>query len=135
MNKDIYQQVIEVSFLNAHAGIGEDKVENSAAYQQSCIYGPEGEGRKGLGYSLNFPSTEDCKLRPQHLVRDVAVNALLSLTDSELLDKADLCDVEFDELENQLALRAACLGWTGDPMRQPLETIAAIVRVILSKRS
>lgn len=102
MNQDIYQQVREVSFLNAHARIGEDKVENSAIYQQSCINGP------------------------------LVINALLALTDSELLEKADLCDAEFDELENQLALRAACLGWTGDPMRQPLETIAAIVRVILS---
>lgn len=62
------------------------------------------------------------------------MNALLSLSDAELIEAADLTDAEFDELENQLALRAACLGWTGDPMRQPLETVAAIVRGIISKR-
>ena len=51
--------------------------------------------------------------------------SLLALTDAELIESADLTDAEFDELENQLAIRAACLGWTGDPMRQPLETVAA----------
>lgn len=45
-----------------------------------------------------------------------------------------LSKAEFDELENQLALRAACLGWSGDPMRQPLEVVAGIVRGILRKR-
>jgi|JI7StandDraft_1071085.scaffolds.fasta_scaffold556063_2 hypothetical protein len=54
------------------------------------------------------------------------MSTLLALSDAELIELADLTDAEFDELENQLALRAACLGWTGDPMRQPLETIAAI---------
>ena len=50
------------------------------------------------------------------------MSTLLALSDAELIELADLTDAEFDELENQLALRAACLGWTGDPMRQPLET-------------
>lgn len=62
------------------------------------------------------------------------MNALLALSDAELIEAADLTDAEFDELEHQLALRAACLGWTGDPMRQPLETVAAIVRGIITKR-
>lgn len=63
------------------------------------------------------------------------MNALLSLSDAELIELADLTDAEFDELENQLALRAAALGWTGDPMRQPLATVAAIVRGIITRRS
>lgn len=63
------------------------------------------------------------------------MNALLSLSDAALMEQAELRDSEFDELENLLALRAACLGWTGDPMRQPLETVAAIVRGILSRRA
>lgn len=63
------------------------------------------------------------------------MTALLSLSDAALMEEADLSDAEFDELENQLALRAACLGWTGDSMRQPLETVAAIVRGILSRRA
>lgn len=62
------------------------------------------------------------------------MNALLALTDAELIEAADLTDAEFDELENQLAIRAACLGWTGDPMRQPIEAVAAIVRGIITKR-
>jgi hypothetical protein len=60
--------------------------------------------------------------------------ALLALSDAELIETADLTEPEFDELENQLAIRAACLGWTGDPMRQPLETVAATVRGIISRR-
>lgn len=62
------------------------------------------------------------------------MNALLSVSDTELMESADFTDAEFDELENQLAIRAACLGWTGDPMRQPLETVAAIVRGIVATR-
>ena len=54
--------------------------------------------------------------------------AMLALSDAQLMEAADLTDPEFDELENQLALRAACLGWSGEPMRQPLETVASIVR-------
>ena len=61
-------------------------------------------------------------------------SSLLALSDAELIESADLTDAEFDELENQLAIRAACLGWTGDPMRQPLEIVAATVRGIISKR-
>ena len=61
--------------------------------------------------------------------------ALLALSDAMLIESADLTDAEFDELENQLALRAACMGWTGDPIRQPLESVAAIVRGIISRRS
>lgn len=63
------------------------------------------------------------------------MNALLQLPDAALLDQAELSEAEFDELENQLAIRSACLGWTGDPMRQPVEVVAAIVRGIISRRS
>lgn len=63
------------------------------------------------------------------------MNSLPSLSDEELIESVNLTDAEFDELENQLALRAACLGWTGDPMKQPLEVVAGIVRAILSRRS
>jgi hypothetical protein len=61
--------------------------------------------------------------------------ALIALSDADLIESADLTDAEFDELENQLALRAGCLGWTGDPMRQPVDTVAATVRGIISKRT
>lgn len=59
---------------------------------------------------------------------------LLNLSDAELLEQVELSNDEFDELENQLALRAGCLGWTGDPMHQPTEVVAGIVRGILSRR-
>lgn len=61
--------------------------------------------------------------------------ALLALSDAELMEAAGLTEAEFDELENQLAIRAGCMGWTGDPMRQPLESVAATVRGIISRRS
>ena len=63
------------------------------------------------------------------------MNPLLSLSDEELMDAADLTEPEFDELEKELALRAASLGWTGDPLRQPLEVVAAIVRQIIIRRN
>lgn len=63
------------------------------------------------------------------------MSSLPALSDAELIDSADLSDAEFDELEGQLALRAASLGWTGDPMRQPLEVVAAVVRSIIARRA
>jgi len=60
--------------------------------------------------------------------------ALLSLSDADLMESADLTDAEFDELESELSLQAACLGWTGDPLRQPLTVVAAIVRRIIAAR-
>ena len=63
------------------------------------------------------------------------MNPLLDLSDEELIETADLSNAEFDELENRLALRAACLGWTGNPMRQPIEVVAGIVRSLLADRS
>ncbi len=62
------------------------------------------------------------------------MSTLLALSDAELIELADLTDAEFDELENQLAIRAASLGWTGAPMRQPLDVVAATVRGIITKR-
>lgn len=61
-------------------------------------------------------------------------SALLALKDEELIERAQLSDAEFDQLENDLALRAACLGWTGDPMKQPVNVVAAVARGIIEKR-
>lgn len=63
------------------------------------------------------------------------MNTLLSLSDADLIDTAELTDAEFDALEHQLALRAASLGWSGDPMRQPLEVVASIVRDLIRSRT
>lgn len=59
---------------------------------------------------------------------------LLKLSDEELIDAAKLTEEEFDRFENQLAVFAACCGWTGDPMRQPLATVAALTRGIIEDR-
>ena len=64
-----------------------------------------------------------------------ADQALLDLDDETLIKADPLISPEFDELENQLALRAACLGWTGDPMCQPLDSVAACVRTIIRNRN
>lgn len=61
--------------------------------------------------------------------------ALLPLNDAELIESVSLSDAEFDKLENQLAIRAASLGWTGDPMCQPVAVVAATVRGILANRT
>ena len=62
------------------------------------------------------------------------MNDLLTLPDAELIDAAQFSEEEFDMLENRLAIFAACSGWTGDPMRQPLATVAGIVRRIIEER-
>lgn len=63
------------------------------------------------------------------------MNSLHQLPDATLLEQTQLTEAEFDELESELALRAACLSWTGDPISQPVEAVAAIVRAIISRRS
>ena len=63
------------------------------------------------------------------------MNDLLRLTDEELIDAAQFTEDEFDILENRLAILAACNGWTGDPMRQSVGTVSAIVRGIIGDRS
>ena len=63
------------------------------------------------------------------------MNDLLTLPDEELIDTAALTDEEFYILENRLAVFAACRGWTGDPLRQPLAIVAQIVRGILEDRN
>ena len=63
------------------------------------------------------------------------------MTDAEVLHELELIsyawntslgkDQWWDALEDNLKLRAACLGWTGDPMRQlPRSVLAAALQVI-----
>ncbi len=60
---------------------------------------------------------------------------LLALPDEQLIESPDftLSEQGFDLLENRLRLRAAVLGWTGDPLKQPLASVAAEVRAMLSQ--
>lgn len=41
---------------------------------------------------------------------------------------------DYDVLEAELKLRAACLGWTGDPLQQPVESVLAAARGVLAKK-
>ena len=45
-----------------------------------------------------------------------------------------LTESEFDDLESELKLRAAVLGWTGDPLRQPADIVLGIAEAILRHR-
>jgi len=60
---------------------------------------------------------------------------LLALPDEELINSPDftLSKQGFDLLENRLCLRAAVLGWTGDPLKQPLASVAAELRAMLTQ--
>jgi hypothetical protein len=46
-----------------------------------------------------------------------------------------LTAAQFDALENELILRAAVCGWTGDPLRQPAATVLAALRAVLAGTS
>lgn len=93
------------------------------------------EGRQRLDHPGSITGPKGRQLCPERPAGGAAMNALLSLSDVELMEAAQLSETEFDELENQLVIRAACLGWTGDPMRQPLEVVATVVRGILTRRA
>lgn len=43
-------------------------------------------------------------------------------------------DADFDKLEADLKLRAACLGWTGEPLRQPPDVVLEVARRILAEK-
>jgi hypothetical protein len=45
-----------------------------------------------------------------------------------------MTEADYDKLESQLHLRAACLGWAGHPMEQPPAVVLAIARQILADR-
>ena len=47
---------------------------------------------------------------------------------------AQFSDADFDALETNLVLRAYILGWTGDPLKQPPETVLAAARQVLEER-
>lgn len=47
---------------------------------------------------------------------------------------ARFTDRDFDELEARLRIRAASLGWNGDPMKQPPEVVLAEARAVIRDR-
>jgi hypothetical protein len=48
---------------------------------------------------------------------------------------AQFTDADYDALEADLRLRAACLGWTGDPLQQPVDVVLAVARGIAAKKT
>lgn len=67
----------------------------------------------------------------------IEINAM---TDKEVLRELEALQDQFSErhfqrLEGELRIRAACLGWTGDPLQQPpREVLASARRVLESER-
>ena len=61
--------------------------------------------------------------------------SLDTMTDAEVMDELrdlqqSFADSDFDALESELHLRAAVLGWTGDPLRQPPRSVLASARSV-----
>lgn len=48
--------------------------------------------------------------------------------------QAEFSEDDFDALESELHLRAAVLGWTGDPLKQPARSVLAAALSVKSKR-
>jgi len=44
-------------------------------------------------------------------------------------------EADYDRLENALVLRSYVLGWTGDPLKQPAETVLACARQVLAEKT
>ncbi len=52
--------------------------------------------------------------------------------DAEILSCSPrMTEALYDALESGLRLRAACLGWTGDPLHQPPRAVLATLRSVL----
>lgn len=63
------------------------------------------------------------------------MNSTIALSPEEELEALEpFTDHEFDQLENELRLRAAVLGWTGDPLEQPTTTVLAAARAVRNHR-
>lgn len=61
------------------------------------------------------------------------------MTDSEVMQELtsltkEFSDEDFDRLESELRLRAAVLGWTGEPLRQPPRSVLATARSVKGGR-
>jgi hypothetical protein len=53
----------------------------------------------------------------------------------ELIDaEGKFTSADYDQLENNLILRAYVLGWTGDPLQKPAEAVLAAVRQTLREK-
>ena len=74
---------------------------------------------------------------PDVLERMMEIEAMI---DAEVIAEIDAWDPVFGEvdrvrLESALQLRAAVLGWTGDPLKQPPRTVLAAIRRIKGSRT
>ena len=63
-----------------------------------------------------------------------------AMTDAEVLaelteHQRKFREEDFQRLEWRLKLRAACLGWTGDPLKQPPRSVLLEVRYLMALRN
>jgi hypothetical protein len=68
---------------------------------------------------------------------DTANLEIEAMMDHEVLAEIEQLELTFKEidfvrLEGELQLRAACMGWTGDPLKQPPRSVLAAARKIKS---
>lgn len=62
-----------------------------------------------------------------------------AMTDAEVMAELShltkgFTDADYDRLEDQLRLRAAVLGWTGDPLKQPAGSVLASARAVVAEK-
>lgn len=62
------------------------------------------------------------------------------MTDDEVMAELSslqqgFSESDFDQLEAELKLRAAVLGWTGDPLKQPSRTVLAAARAAMKAKA
>ena len=61
---------------------------------------------------------------------------IATMTDAEVMDEIHdrqlgMTERLFDALESELRLRAAVLGWTGNPLQQPPRSVLASIRSVM----
>ena len=62
-----------------------------------------------------------------------------AMTDNEVIQELlqlqeSFTDDDYTRLEFHLALKAGCLGWTGDPICQPPRSVLACARTVQAER-
>ncbi len=61
------------------------------------------------------------------------------MTDDQVMQElkdlqGSFTEADFDELEYLLWIKAGCLGWTGDPLKQPARSVLACARQVKKEK-
>ena len=54
--------------------------------------------------------------------------------DELLALQEEFTPADYDRLEAELHLQAACLSWTGDPLKQPPRAVLAAARIVAAEK-